>query len=151
MSGRMHAGVSWLKGCPGPQAGIGAWARSTLQGQETERAEVLRLGTVFCIQKATGTRIRLEEDVKEPWGWRSRCGQGPRPDWAGAVGGFQLTLQKASGAHEGTSGAATLSTRTDLGSMYKHIPISIQKAISALKKEFSSMIIIKFENFRYWC
>lgn len=113
MSGGMHAGVSWLKGCRGPQAGTGAWARSTLQGQETERAEVLRLGTVFCIQKATGTRIRLEGDVKEPWGWRSQCGQGPRPDWAGAIGGFQLTLQKASGAHEGTSGAATLSTRTD--------------------------------------
>ena len=38
-----------------------------------------------------------------------------------------------------------------MGSMYKHVPISIQKAISALKKEFSSMIIIKFENFQYWC
>ena len=38
-----------------------------------------------------------------------------------------------------------------MGSRYKHVPISIQKAVSALKKGLSSMNIIKFENFRYWC
>ena len=30
--------------------------------------------------------------------------------------------------------------------MYKHVPIAIQKAISALKKEFYTMIIFKFET-----
>ena len=70
---------------------------------------------------------------------------GPCCGWAGAVDGLQHTPQKASGAHEGTSGVATL--QGQMGSMYKHIPIAIQKAISALKKEFYTMIIFKFENF----
>ena len=68
MSGRTDAGVSWLKGCRGPQAGTGAWTRSILQGQETAQAEMLKPGTVFCIQKTTGTKIWLEGDEKEPWG-----------------------------------------------------------------------------------
>lgn len=77
-------------------------------------------------------------------GWKSRCAQRPCCGWAGAVDGFQHTPQKASGAHEGTSGVATL--QGQMGSMYKHVPIAIQKAISALKKEFYTMIIFKFET-----